>query len=64
MVYLKKISVNNPLGVNSQIKQYKDSDTKTIKFLENTGQWVRVNGLKDGTPYFEPKKPKKKATKK
>ena len=64
MVYLKKISVNNPLGVNSQIKQYKDNDTKTIKFLENTGQWVRVNGLKDGTPYSKPKKTKKKATKK
>ena len=61
MVYLKKISVNNPSGINSQIKEYKDSDTKTLMFLENTGQWTRVKGLKDPTPYSAPKKSKKKS---
>ena len=64
MVYLKKISVNNPSGINSQIKEYKDSDTKTIAFLEGTGQWVRVKGLKDPSPYSTPKKSNKKYKKK
>tara|TARA_Y100001938_G_C8061504_1_gene417571 strand:+ start:1301 stop:1489 length:189 start_codon:yes stop_codon:yes gene_type:complete len=61
MIYLKKISVNNPDGLNAQIKEYKDSDTKTVKFLEGTGQWVRVKGLKDPSSYSAPKKSKKKS---
>ena len=61
MIYLKKISVNNPSGVNSQIKEYKDSDVKTIEFLLSTGQWERVQGLKNPKTYSAPKKSKKKS---
>tara|TARA_R100000664_G_C2682252_1_gene89752 strand:- start:72 stop:260 length:189 start_codon:yes stop_codon:yes gene_type:complete len=61
MIYLKKISVNNPSGDNCQIKEYKDDDVKTIEFLLSTGQWERVEGLKSPKAYSAPKKSKKKS---
>ena len=56
MVYLK--------GLNGQVKQYKDHDTKTVDFLLASGRWTRVKGLKDWKPYSEPKKTIKKPLKK
>ena len=56
MIYLK--------AVNGQVKTYKDHDMKTIESLLTTGKWARVEGLKDVTPYSNPKAAKKKATKK
>ena len=48
MVYLKNL--------NSQVKEFKDNDTKTVDSMIDSGRWVRVKGLKDGTPYSVPKK--------
>ena len=56
MIYLK--------AKNGQVKQYKDHDTKTVAFLLDSGNWSRVSGLKDWTPYSPPKKAKKKTNKK
>ena len=53
MIYLKNL--------NSQVKEYKDNDTKTVESLIDSGRWTRVKGLKDCTPYFAPKKAKKKS---
>ena len=51
MVYLKNL--------NSQVKEFKDNDTKTVDEMVDSGRWTRVKGLKDSTPYSEPKKKKK-----
>ena len=55
MVYLKNL--------NSQVKVFKDHDMRTINGLIDSGRWKRVKGLKDSTPYSEPKKKKKKGKK-
>ena len=55
MIYLKNL--------NSQVKEYKDHDTKTVNHLLDSGRWTRVVGLKDSTPYVAPKKTSKKASK-
>ena len=56
MVYLKNL--------NSQVKEFKDNDMKTINSLIDSGRWIRVKWLKDFTPYSTPKKTPKKAFKK
>ena len=56
MVYLKNL--------NSQVKEFKDSDTRTVDSMIDSGRWVRVKGLKDCTPYSVSKKTTKKSTKK
>ena len=56
MVYLKNL--------NSQVKEFKDNDTKTVDSMIDSGRWVRVKGLKDSTTYSVPKKATKKAPKK
>ena len=56
MIYLKNL--------NSQVKEFKDSDTKTVDACVDSGRWTRVKGLKDWTPYSAPKKTTKKSTKK
>ena len=56
MIYLKNL--------NSQVKEFKDSDTKTVDACVDSGRWTRVKGLKDWTPYSAPKKATKKTTKK
>ena len=54
MIYLKNL--------NGQVRVYKDTDTKTVDSLVDSGRWTRVKGLKDLTPYSKPKKAKKKST--
>ena len=56
MIYLKNL--------NSQVKEFKDNDTKTVDACVDSGRWARVKGLKDSTPYSSPKKATKKTTKK
>ena len=57
MIYLKNL--------NSQVREFKDRDTKTVDEMMGSGRWTRVSGLKDMTPYSAPKKTtKKKANKK
>ena len=56
MIYLK-----NRLGGN--IAMLRDSETKEMNNLLDSGQWYRVNGAKDYTPYVEKKAPKKKPKK-
>ena len=56
MVYLKNL--------NSQVKEFKDNDTKTVDEMVDSGRWTRVQGLKDWTPYSAPKKTAKKTDKK
>ena len=55
MIYLKNL--------NGQVRVYKDTDTKTVDSLVDSGRWVRVKGLKDTTPYVN-SKVKKKSKKK
>ena len=55
MVYLNHL--------NGQVKQYKDSETKTVNYLLSLGIWKRVKGLKDDTPCSEPKSVSKKSKK-
>ena len=55
MVYLKNL--------NSQVRGYKDTDSKTVNEMIDSGRWVRVKGLKDTTPYVN-SKVKKKSKKK
>ena len=56
-VYLK-----NRSGV---VTDFKNLDGKSLRNLLDSSEWTRVNGLKDITPYVEPKnKAKKKAKKK
>jgi len=45
---------------NNFIKQYRDTDTKTVNFLINKQGAIRVQGRKDSTPYIEPSKKSKK----
>ena len=56
MIYLKNL--------NSQVKEFKDRDTKTVDAMVDSGRWTRVSGLKDMTPYSAPKKATKKKSKK
>ena len=56
MIYLKNL--------NSQVKEFKDNDTKTVDACVDSGRWTRVKGLKDWTSYSLPKKAKKKTAKK
>jgi len=56
MIYLKNL--------NSQVKEFKDRDTKTVDEMMGSGRWIRVQGRKDMTPYSAPKKTAKKKTKK
>ena len=56
MIYLKNL--------NSQVKEFKDTDTKTVDVMVGSGRWTRVSGLKDWTSYSTPKKAAKKAKKK
>ena len=56
MIYLKNL--------NSQVKEFKDNDTKTVDSMIDSGRWTRVKGLKDWTSYSLPKKAKKKTAKK
>ena len=53
MIYLKNL--------NSQVREFKDHDMKTVNSLIDSGRWTRINGLKDWTPYSPPKKSKKKS---
>ena len=55
-VYLK-----NRSGV---VTDFKNIDDKSLKNLLDSSEWTRVNGLKDITPYVEPKKKAKKKAKK
>ena len=43
MIYLK--------DAGGSIRQLKDSETKDAGRLVDTGQWVRINGLKDFSEY-------------
>ena len=56
MIYLKNL--------NSQVKEFKDRDTRTVDSMVDSGRWTRVSGLKDMTPYSAPKKTAKKKSKK
>ena len=56
MIYLKNL--------NSQVKEYKETDTKTVEALLDSGRWERVKGLKDSSPCVVAKKSVKKASKK
>ena len=56
MIYLKNL--------NSQIREFKDRDTKTVDEMVSSGRWIRVQGRKDMAPYSAPKKVTKKRSKK
>jgi len=56
MIYLKNL--------NGQIKEMKDRDARAIDSMVDSGRWVRVQSIKDSTPYSAPKKSTKKTTKK
>ena len=56
MIYLKNL--------NGQVKGYKDTDTKTVEALLDSGRWEKVKGLKDLSPYVVAKQSTKKASKK
>ena len=55
-VYLKNIS--------GEVRDFKNIDDKSLKNLLESSEWTRINGLKDMTPYVEPKKKAKKKAKK
>ena len=58
MIYLKAKN-------SGQVKEYKDGDTATVEDLLGTGNWLKVQGRKDITPYkTAAKKSTKKSTKK
>ena len=50
--------------LNNNIKQYKESDKKTIDALISSGRYIQVQGRRDLSPYVEIKKIHKKKTKK
>jgi hypothetical protein len=56
MIYLKDL--------NNNVKEFKDSDTKTVEALIGSGRWKRCAGRKDTTDYIEVKKAVKKPAKK
>ena len=56
MIYLKNL--------NSQVREFKDRDTKTVDEMVSSGRWIRVQGRKDMAPYSAPKKVTKKRSKK
>ena len=43
MIYLK--------GAGGDVRVIKDCDSKEVKNLTDTGQWVRINGRKDFSAY-------------
>ena len=55
MIYLKNL--------NGQVKEYKDSDTKTVNYLLKSNNWKRIVDRKDLTDYSTPKKKTKKKSK-
>ena len=55
-VYLK-----NRSGV---VTDFKNIDDKSLNNLLESSEWTRINGLKDMTPYVEPKKKVEKKAKK
>ena len=54
MIYLKNL--------NSQVKEYKDTDTETVAALLDSGRWKRVQGRRDLSDYVAPKKATKKSS--
>jgi len=56
MIYLKNL--------NGQVREYKDTDTKTVSAFIDSGRWERVKGRKDSSPCVVAKKSVKKAAKK
>ena len=56
MIYLKP-------KMFGQIKEYREGNS-TVEDLLNTGNWIRVQGRNNPTPYSAPKKATKKSTKK
>ena len=56
MIYLKNL--------NSQVRELKETDMRTVDSMVDSGRWMRVQGRKDSTPYSVPKKATKKTTKK
>ena len=55
-VYLKNVS--------GEVRDFKNNDKKSLRNLLDSSECVRIKGLKDMTPYTEPKKTTKKKTKK
>ena len=55
-IYLKNIS--------GEVRDFKNIDDKSLKNLLDSSEWTRISGLKDMTPYSEPKKKTKKKAKK
>ena len=55
MIYIKNL--------NSQVKEYKDTDTETVAALLDSGRWERITGRKDWTPYVAPKSSKEASKK-
>ena len=56
MIYLKAKR-------SGQVKEYKDGNTETVESLLGTGNWLRVQGRKNPTPYSAPKSSKKASKK-
>ena len=50
--------------LNNNVKQYKESDKKTIDALISSGRWTQVEGRRNLSPYTKTKKTDKKKTKK
>ena len=55
-VYLKYVS--------GEVRDFKNIDKKSLRNLLDSSEWIRIKGLKDMTPYTEPKKATKKKAKK
>ena len=55
-VYLKNVS--------GEVRDFKNIDKKSLRNLLDSSEWIRIKGLKDMTPYTEPKKATKKKAKK
>jgi hypothetical protein len=50
--------------LNNNVKQYKESDKKTIDALISSGRWTQVEGRRNLSPCTKAKKTDKKKTKK
>ena len=46
--------------LNNNVKQYKESDKKTIDALISSGRWTQVEGRRNLSPYTKTKKTDKK----
>tara|TARA_R100000808_G_C2133733_1_gene142412 strand:- start:186 stop:362 length:177 start_codon:yes stop_codon:yes gene_type:complete len=51
-IYLKNVS--------GEVRDFKNIDEKSLRYLLDSSEWIRVVGLKDMTPYESPKKKAKK----